>query len=311
MPNGSDDVNRRSVRVDLQDVYGRTITDHVELTFYNQRIQSLNQRFSAEFKGAPVILPEVPAFPTGLAEVFIKPTKYRYKSVIADIPAGDGPVDLFNSTDRADLTFFVDPQKVKPTFPDIGQLQARWADLWAVLQNPNASSAAKWWSAAWWNDPANDKQKAGLLNLYAKMKSTKFADGSTAFSYAREIWEARPSRIFVIADSNLRELVKTSTRLFHPVPGSLHTFREGWHLADSYKTYDMAGNLQTTYAEDDAGEFLAQGRIMSDTDIDDHQGIQHAFDVIKHTINSSDSDPYDIHQILVFFQGVDPGYRFV
>ncbi len=50
--------------------------------------------------------------------------------------------------------------------------------------------------------------------------------------------------------------------------------------------------------------------IMSDTDIDDHQGIQHAFDVIKHTISSSDSDPYDIHQILVFFQGLDPGYRF-
>jgi hypothetical protein len=310
MPNGSSDVNRRSVRVDLQDVFGNTITDHVEITFFNQRLQSLNQRFTVEFRGAPALLPDVPAFPTGLAEVFIKPTKYRFKSVIADIPAGDGPVDLFNSTDRADLTFFVDPQKVKPSFPDISQLQARWPDLWAVLHNPNASSAGQWWTDAWWDDPANDRLKAGLLNLYAKMKHTKFTDGTTVFGYVREVWEVHPARIFVIADSKLRELVKGSTQLFHTVPGTLHTFRPGWHLVDSYKTFDPAGNLQTTFAEDDAGEFRGQGKIMSDTDIDDHQGIQHAFDVIKHTVSSSDSDPYDIHQILAFFQGIDSGYRF-
>ena len=37
-----DDVNRSSVIVNLSDVAGKTITDQVEMTFYNQRSQSLN-----------------------------------------------------------------------------------------------------------------------------------------------------------------------------------------------------------------------------------------------------------------------------
>lgn len=170
MLNGSGAINRRKVRVDLKDVYGNTITDEVELTFYNQRVQSLNQRFGVQFQGQAVFLQDVPAFPFGLAEVFIKPTKYRYKSIFADIPAGDGAVDLFAPTDRADYTFFVDPQHASPLFPDLNQLQTRWPDLWAILQNPNASSAAGWWTVNWWNDLNNNQQKAGLLNLYAKMK---------------------------------------------------------------------------------------------------------------------------------------------
>lgn len=48
---------------------------------------------------------------------------------------------------------------------------------------------------------------------------------------------------------------------------------------------------------------------MADIDIDDHQGIAHAADVLKHKITGQDTHPFDIHQILIFFQGVDPGYE--
>jgi len=116
--------------------------------------------------------------------------------------------------------------------------------------------------------------------------------------------------LFAIVDASLLDMAKDSQALFHQVSEALHQpFDNNWHLVDSYKTHDVAGNLQLTFSEDTAGEFLAMGLRMSDTDIDDHQDIRHAFDVIQHTLSGTDSNPYDIHEILMFFQGVDTGYR--
>ena len=38
-----------------------------------------------------------------------------------------------------------------------------------------------------------------------------------------------------------------------------------------------------------------------------HRGLQDALDVIKPKF-SGDTSPYDIHEVLVKFQGIDPGY---
>ena len=35
----SENINRSDVTVNLKDVYGQTITDEVEITFYNQKVQ--------------------------------------------------------------------------------------------------------------------------------------------------------------------------------------------------------------------------------------------------------------------------------
>jgi len=141
------------------------------------------------------------------------------------------------------------------------------------------------------------------------MTHTQFPDGTTVCAHVQQIWQVLPARLFAIVGTELHDLAQNSRSLFHSVSGALHDFRPGWHLLDSYKTFDPAGNLQLTFASDDAGEFFEQGQLMSDTDVDDHQGIEHAFDVIQHTLTGSDSNPYDIHEILMFFQGIDPGYR--
>ena len=60
-----------------------------------------------------------------------------------------------------------------------------------------------------------------------------------------------------------------------------------------------------TLATDGHNNFLA------DIDIDDHQGVQHAFDVLQHAVTGKDTNPFDIHEILIFFQNLDPGYLFV
>lgn len=47
---------------------------------------------------------------------------------------------------------------------------------------------------------------------------------------------------------------------------------------------------------------------MVDADADDHFGMKNVSDVLKHKIAGRNTHPYDIHEILVFFQNLDPGY---
>lgn len=289
------DINRSKVQVALRDVRGKLLKDSVEFKFYNQRANSLNQVFKVDLKGRPVTLANVPAFPFGLAEVFINPTKYRFKSIFLNVPAGREAL--------IDETCFVEPGEVKPLFPSLSEIQkeSHWAELWKILQASGIKTAAAW-------KALGGLQKAGLLNLFAKAQDQTVRDGRSVASFIEKITDFRPSRLFAIVANDLFGLVHDYASAFHPVSGALHKFPNGWKPIDpegSLKTYHKAGNLQITFAQGLAG------RLMVDMDIDDHQGIEHAADVLKHKITGKDTHPYDIHEILIYFQGLDPGYELV
>ncbi|MFY9574413.1 MAG: hypothetical protein WAV20_23675, partial [Blastocatellia bacterium] len=89
-------------------------------------------------------------------------------------------------------------------------------------------------------------------------------------------------------------------------PGSLHKPPPGFVLDDSFKTQDAHGNLQVTFfRKADALEFIV------DVDIDGSKGLEHAFDVISHSITHKDTHPFDVHAILLSDQKIDTGYRLV
>jgi len=286
----NDDVNRSSVIANFWDVKRRMIADEFKITFYNERVRDLSQRFVVKSPGQPITLQGVPAFPVGLAEAFINPSKYRYKSIFINVPAG--------AAGEIEETFFVDPAKVKPTFPEFAQIRSgnEWSELWRVLQASGIGTEAAW-------DGLDDLQKAGLFNLYAKMQREVVEGGRPVVQFIDRITKFLSARIFAAVQTPLHDLVSQFSKGFHSVSGALHDLGEGWNLVDSYKTYDSAGNLQLTFGKNDAGAFMA------DIDIDDHQGIEHAADVLKHTITGKDTHPYDIHEILIYFQHVDPGYQ--
>ena len=48
-----------------------------------------------------------------------------------------------------------------------------------------------------------------------------------------------------------------------------------------------------------------------DADIDDASGIEHAFQVLDHFLTDGETHPFDIHQLLTFFQRLDAGYALV
>ena len=50
---------------------------------------------------------------------------------------------------------------------------------------------------------------------------------------------------------------------------------------------------------------------MADIDIDDASGIEHVFQVLRNAITGKPTHPYYIHDILVRFQEIDPGYKFI
>jgi hypothetical protein len=159
----ADEVNRADVIVNLQDVYRRTITDEVEITFYNQRVQSLSQQFKVRFKGKPEVLPGVPAFPVGLAEVFISPPKYRYKSVFSNVFGG--------AQNLIEEDFFVEPDKAWPKLIDFADLSQKSysTDLLRILKRSGINESA-------WNS-LERRNRATILNLSAKMFKETTKDG--------------------------------------------------------------------------------------------------------------------------------------
>ena len=147
-------------------------------------------------------------------------------------------------------------------------------------------------------------QKAGLLNLYTKMANTNLLNGTSVFSYVESLRRVRGDRVFFNVDKALRDGVKNSAQmgLFDDVSGALHTPPQGFRLLESFKTPDEKGNLQLTFFGNAQQEFIV------DADIDEASGIGHIIEVIRN-IGDRDTNPFDIHQILLQEQGLDTGYR--
>jgi hypothetical protein len=104
----------------------------------------------------------------------------------------------------------------------------------------------------------------------------------------------------------LRSETKNSVAegLFDKVSGSLHHPPPGFVSAESFKTSDKYGNLQLTF-------FTNGEAFKADIDIDDAGGLEHVFQVLRNKLSGNPTHPYNIHDILVAYQHLDPGYTFV
>src|SRR5205823_4235990 len=146
-------------------------------------------------------------------------------------------------------------------------------------------------------------RRAGFLNPVAKASRTRLGNDRTVLSYIQELTDVRGDRFFAVVDPALHSETQHAVvdDLLHPVDDSLHTPPPGFSKVDSYKTFDHYGNLQLTFS---ATPDMARWQV--DMDIDDAQGLEHIFQVI-HNIGSA-THPYDIHEILIEYQELDPGY---
>jgi hypothetical protein len=222
-------------------------------------------------------------------------------------PLRHRPVQRFvglagKSSGAVDVYCPVEPDRAKPGFPAYKDLDKTARDILerSEVESYPAARGAKLY------DQLPDEPKAGLLNLVSKMAATRLDDKTTTLDQVESIYRLRGDRLFADVKIGMRDKVISANQgsTFRLVSGSLHHPDTDFTSVDSYKTLDGQGNLQLTF-------FRSLGmpmRYRADIDIDDAAGLQHVFDVIEHTIKDGRTHPYDIHQILTFYQLLDPGY---
>lgn len=233
----------------------------------------------------------------GFYNVLVYPMRHRPISRIVRV--------IEDKTVQQTFVLPVDPNKVSSVqFPNYESLAE---DLREILRNSRIEGYEEKRGADLYL-ALDDIRKAGLLNIYAKMKRTVFQNGRDVFSYVSFLTRLRGDRFFAKVQKELRDEVKNSTsvRLFHEVSGALHTPPPGFAQTDSFKTPDQYGNLQITFfCNPETLEFII------DADIDDAHGIGHIFQVLGHALTGGQTHPYDIHEILLYYQKIDPHYRLI
>lgn len=153
-------------------------------------------------------------------------------------------------------------------------------------------------------DHYSDLQKCGLLNIYAKAEHTLLASGRTVQSYLGKINKVRPDRVWFHYAPGLLEEVDGDKTTFREVSDVLHAYDD--EVAEvSFKTEDHYGNLQLTFY------ILDDGTKLVELDIDDANGLMHLFQVSRNHLVGRRTHPFDIQQILISYQGIDPGYRLI
>jgi hypothetical protein len=287
---------KSSLTLTMQDVYQDGLQDRVDITLKHTVLSDTrtikNQNASKRLR-----IPDLEFTQGGIYNLTIFPTRYRPVGGFVKINEGQNTNETY--------MFPVDPTKItKVEFPAYADLAA---DLRKLLKNSNAVENKVGKVGADLYNAFDDTQRAGLLNIYWKMQHTTFADTRNVFAFIDSLTRVRGDRFFANIQKELRDETVNSQgyHLFHDVSGESHNPPQGYELTDSYKTFDHYGNLQLTFfSKPQTLQFIV------DADIDDAQGIEHWFQVIRNIFTGA-TNPYDIHEILIGYQSIDPGYKLV
>jgi hypothetical protein len=283
------------LRLDIVDVYGKRISGRADVRLRHQ-VLSHSPVFNGLDASKKILIKELFSAPQGLYMVELDPSAYLPVSQFITVKAS-GITDL-------QVTVPIDPRKVKSVeFPEYADVEA---GLRTILERSDKVLSFEGKKGEEIYDSLDDIRKACLLNISSKCAAARLSNGKTVLPYIDKLIELRGERFFASIPKELREETKNSVseELFRPVPEILHTPPIGFSHAGSFKTFDMYGNLQLT--------FFSNGQDwVVDIDIDDAAGIEHIFQVLDHKLTGRHTNPYDIHEILIARQQIDPGYHFV
>ena len=233
--------------------------------------------------------------PSELYRIRVFPSRYR--------PVGRFQRAAAEGTRTVELLCPIHPDRVTAVdFPDYASLPD---DLKRVLGASHVEGFEGAQGQALY-DALDQGQRAGLLNLQEKMESTRLLNGRSCWNYVIGLYRVRGDRVFVDVTNEFRDAVKNAevAGLFEAADDSLHTPPPGYSRAGSFKTFDPFGNLQLSFFASDAAPL----RFKVDADIDDARGIGHFFQVLRNFLSGEATHPYDIHEILVATQQLNPGY---
>jgi hypothetical protein len=282
------------LQLELRDVYGKFLGEKVDIILRHQVLSEV--RKASPNVTAKVEITGLQGAPQGRYQMEIDPPSYQYISEFVNMKAS-------GITSRS-ITFPIDPGKVvKVNFQAFAKLTL---DLRTLLDKSDTVLSFEGKKGKDLYDALDDIRKAGMLNIATKTNATALSNGRTVLSYIEQLNEIRGDRFFCDVPKELRSETKNSAAegLFRKVSGSLHTPPPGFQPAESFKTSEKYGNLQLTF-------FSNGEKFKADIDIDDAGGLEHVFQVLRNKLSGKPTHPYNIHEVLVAHQHLDPGYTFV
>jgi hypothetical protein len=280
--------------LDVVDVYQANIREAVTVILKNQQLQD-TRFYQNQLAGDSIRIDGLMRTPQGRYLIEIDAPSYQTVSQFINIPAA-GDFEL-------PLTIPVNPARVTSMVrPDVGDLQR---DLKAFLNQASIPGfPGKKGKDLYAVLP--DIACAGLLNLVAKARHTLLSSGRPVLTYLQTMVELHGDRLFALVGPELAGECQRSESagILHSVSDALHDPMPGFVHAGSFKTFDHYGNLQLTLSNNPGS-----GAWMVDMDIDDAQGLEHVFQVVHNAATGEPTHPYNIHEILVRYQQLDPGYE--
>jgi hypothetical protein len=288
---------KAKLHFEVADVFGDFIQEQAAVTL---DCQDLMHKVRADADAsAPFSVPNLIGPPNNLYKVQIDVAGYRPSRFFASAQETNSPA--------ARVVFMaVDPNKVlRVQFPGFAVI-AQEAQLLLGRSDGVLGFLHKTGNELY--TAFDELRAAGFLNIIAKCRRTRLSNGRTVLSYLADerskLHEVRRDRFFCVVPKELREETKNSVAddLFGGAPDLMHRPPDGFKSAGSFKTPDRAGNLQLSF-------FGKGDNFVADIDIDDANGFAHLFQLAQNIGGST--HPYNIHQILVRSQEIDPGYRFI
>jgi hypothetical protein len=282
-----------SVRLELVDVRNKGISDHTLIEL--RSLDSSDRYRNNVFVERTIELGGIAAQPAARYEITLWPSDYRPVRFFLTVREGEVAT-------REPVIFPVNPDRVN------GIVAPKWStldsDLRRVLEHSALDTHKEMGEALY--DAIDDLRKACLLNIFAKGSATPLLDGSTCFDHIQGLVRLRADRFFARTDAALREEVQNDRNTFRRVSEKLHHQPDGYVPAGSYKTREAYGNLQFTFfRQGETGDHY-----LVDVDIDEAAGIEHAFEVLRNQLGDRSTHPFDVREILIRHQRVDPGYDF-
>ena len=285
--------NAGRLELEIVDVHGARITEPVDI-FLRHHVLHEQRRVDKIDATRVIAITDLRTEPQGLYVLEISAPSYRPVQRFVTIPS--------SGVKREQVTLPIRHDRAKAVFPNYDELDDRVRGLLerskAVLGHEGLTGRALY-------DALREVPKAGLLNIAKKSLATAFKDGADLLPHL-VLLEARGDRCFVEVPRALIEQMPTLVDgdLFRSVNGALHKPPPPLVAAGSFKTFDLFGNLQLTFFQSDA-------ECRADVDIDDAAGIGHIFQVARNHLTGEPTHPFNIHQILIAHQHLDPGYRLI
>ncbi len=284
-----------TLRLQLLDVYRNSLGEKVDILLRHQTLSD-SRVIRAVDASKQIAIGGLYSVPQGLYRVEVDPPSYLPVSQFVNVESS-------RITDR-EVVFPVNPKKVaRVAFPDSAGLIE---DAQTLLNNSDSVLGFEGKKGDDLYTGLDNIRRAGLLNIVAKCHRTRLSNDAIVSSYVQKLREIRGDRFFALVPKELREETKNSIPdgIFEKVDETLHHPPVGFEHAGSFKTFDHYGNLQLTFFTD-GKEWVA------DIDIDDASGLEHVFQVLRNALTGRPTHPYDIHEILVYYQELDPGYRLI